>query len=180
MTERTPIFSTRDLALCALFTALIAIFSQIAIPLPMGVPVNMALLAVYLCALLIPFKFSMLSIAAFLLLGLIGVPVFAGFRGGPAALFGKTGGYLMGYLLTGTAIGLTRKWLASFWTRCSAMLLGLLLCYVFGTLWFMNLTNLGLMESLGYCVIPFLPGDAAKILLAAMLAPRLATAIKRM
>ncbi len=179
MTPRISGFPARDLALCALFTALIAIFSQIAIPLPMGVPINLALFAVYLCALLMPPKLSLLSIAAFLILGLIGVPVFAGFRGGPAALFGKTGGYLLGYLLTGAVIGLSRKWLVSFWARCAAMVAGLFLCYLFGTLWFMNLTNLGLLESLGYCVIPFLPGDAAKILLAALLAPRLRAAIKR-
>ena len=177
--QRTKGFPARDLALCALFAALIAIFSQIAIPLPVGVPISLALFAVYLCALLMPLKSSLLSIAAFLVLGLIGVPVFAGFRGGPAALFGKTGGYLLGYLLAGAVIGLSRQWLVSFAARCAAMVAGLFLCYLFGTLWFMKLTNLGLLESLGYCVIPFLPGDAAKILLAALLAPRLRAAIKR-
>ena len=90
---------THALTVCAMFVALLVIFSQIAIPLPMGVPINLALLAVYLCALLLPLPYALMTIGVYLLLGLLGVPVFAGFRGGPAALFGKTGGYLLGYLL---------------------------------------------------------------------------------
>ena len=171
--------TTYALAVCALFLALIAICSQIAIPLPMGVPINLALLAVYLCALLLPLPYALASVGGFLLLGLIGVPVFAGFRGGPDALFGRTGGYLLGYLLCAATIGWLRPRFPTFVGRCAIMALGLLLCYVFGTAWFMHLTGMSLMVSLGYCVFPFLPGDAVKILLAATLAPRLQTALKQ-
>ncbi len=171
--------NTQALAVCAMFVALIAIFSQIAIPMPGEVPINLALLAVYLCALLLPLPYALLTMGTYLLLGLIGVPVFAGFRGGPAALFGKTGGYLLGYFLCTLAVGLLRPRLNSFLMRSLGLTLGLLVCYVFGTLWFMKLTNLSLLVSLGYCVFPFLPGDAVKILLATWLSERLKPALAR-
>jgi biotin transport system substrate-specific component len=172
-------FSTLRLAQSALFVALIAICSQIAIPLPSGVPINLALFAVYLCALIMPAKYSIISVAVYLLLGLIGVPVFAGLKAGPAALFGKTGGYLIGYLLCAFIIGLFRKKLSNFLNRILVLALGLFVCYIFGTLWFMRLTGLGLTESLIYCVVPFLFGDAVKIAAAAALAPKIENVLKK-
>ncbi|MDO5022376.1 MAG: biotin transporter BioY [Eubacteriales bacterium] len=165
--------NTLLLAQSALFVALIAICSQIAVPLPSGVPINLALLAVYLCALIMPLKYSLATVGVYLLLGLIGVPVFAGLKAGPAALFGKTGGYLIGYLLCAAVIGIFRLKLSSFLKRAIVMAIGLIVCYTFGTAWFMHLTGLGLKESLGYCVIPFLPGDAIKIAAAGLLAPKI-------
>ena len=100
----------------------------------------------------------------------IGVPVMAGFSGGPAVLFGKTGGYAIGYLLAALIAG----WCASAWPRRFGWLalgcvLGCAACYALGTIWFMVLTGMNLVTSLTYCVIPYLPGDAIKIILAAVL-----------
>lgn len=176
MTKNT-LNRTRFLSISALFTALLAVFSQLAIPMPAGVPINLALLAVYLCASLLPLHYSVLSVGAYLLLGLVGVPVFASFRGGVAVLFGKTGGYLIGYLLCAGVIALLQKQMKSLLTRSLVLTLGLLVCYVFGTAWFMYLTKMNLVTSLGYCVLPFLPGDAVKIFAAAWLTPRLQQAI---
>lgn len=171
--------STRRLTFCALFCALICMFSQLSIPLPGGVPMNLALLAVYLCALLLPVRLSLASVAAFLLLGAAGVPVFAGFRGGLSALFGKTGGYLLGYLLCAGFISLLAPRAQRLWSRCLLLTAGLLSCYAFGTLWFMRVSGLSLAVSLGYCVYPFLPGDALKVVAAALIAPRLAPMVKQ-
>ena len=132
----------KKLALTGLMTALLAVFSQIAIPLPM-VPINLALLAVYLAAFLLDRRGALISVALFLMLGAMGLPVFANFQGGPSALFGKTGGYLIGYLCTAAAVASLRPWADSFWKRCLVCLAGLLACYVPGTAWFMLLTNLG-------------------------------------
>ena len=85
--------ATRSLVLCALMAALTAICSQIQIPLPM-VPINLALFAVHLSGALLGWKYGALSMVVYALLGVIGVPVFAGFGSGPAVLFGKTGGYI--------------------------------------------------------------------------------------
>lgn len=169
---------TRQMAECAMFTALLAVCSQISIPLPM-VPVNLALFAVYLAAFLLDRRYALLSVGLYLMLGALGLPVFAGFHGGPAALFGKTGGYLLGYLCTAAIVTLMRPWADTFVKRCLACVLGLLGCYVPGTLWFQLVTQLSLPVSLGYCVYPFLPGDAVKIVMAALLVPKLEAALQR-
>ena len=165
--------ATRSLVLCALMAALTAICSQIQIPLPM-VPINLALFAVHLSGALLGWKYGALSMVVYALLGVIGVPVFAGFGSGPAVLFGKTGGYILGYILCALLVGaLSRKFAFNFKTLCLSMVLGVAVCYTFGTIWFMAVTGLNLATSMSYCVIPFLPGDVVKILLAAFLALRL-------
>ena len=164
---------TRQLVLAALFAALTAVCSQIQIPLPM-IPINLALFAVHLCGALLGAKWGALSMAVYALLGAVGVPVFAGFGSGPAVLFGKTGGYILGYILCAAIVGLLSRRLGfTFPKLCLSMAAGVIVCYVFGTAWFMAISGLNLATSLGYCVLPFLPGDAVKILLAAILALRL-------
>ena len=164
---------TRQLVLAALFAALTAVCSQIQIPLPM-IPINLALFAVHLCGALLGAKWGALSMAVYALLGAVGVPVFAGFGSGPAVLFGKTGGYILGYILCAAIVGLLSRRLGfTFPKLCLSMVIGVAVCYVFGTAWFMVISGLNLATSLSYCVLPFLPGDAVKILLAAFLALRL-------
>ena len=128
----------------------------------------------HLSGALLGWKYGALSMVVYALLGVIGVPVFAGFGSGPAVLFGKTGGYILGYSLCALIVGaLSRKFAFNFKTHCLSMVLGVAVCYAFGTIWFMAVTGLNLATSMSYCVIPFLPGDAVKILLAAFLALRL-------
>ena len=157
--------ATRSLVLCALMAALTAICSQIQIPLPM-IPINLALFAVHLSGALLGWKYGALSMVVYALLGVIGVPVFAGFGSGPAVLFGKTGGYILGYILCALIVGaLSRKFAFNFKNLCLSMVLGVAR--------FMPVSTMNLATSMGYCVIPFLPGDVVKILLAAFLALRL-------
>ena len=164
---------TCQLVLAALFAALTAVCSQIQIPLPM-IPINLALFAVHLCGALLGAKWGALSMAVYALLGAVGVPVFAGFGSGPAVLFGKTGGYIIGYILCAAIVGLLSHRLGfTFPKLCLSMVIGVAVYYVFGTAWFMVISGLNLATSLSYCVLPFLPGDAVKILLAAFLALRL-------
>lgn len=171
---------TRSLVLAALFAALTAVCSQIQIPLPM-IPINLALFSVHLCGALLGAKWGALSMAVYALLGAIGVPVFAGFGSGPAVLFGKTGGYILGYILCATIVGvLSRRIGFSYLKLCLSMVIGVAVCYAFGTAWFMVVSGLNLVTSLGYCVLPFLPGDAVKILLAAFLALRLQKPLQSM
>ena len=169
---------TRRLVFCALFTALIAIFSQL--QLPVGpVPVSLATLGVMLCGLLLGWRYGALAVGAYILLGAVGVPVFAGFQGGAGRLLGPTGGYIVGYLFYALLAGLNLPRLQErFWGRCVLLLLGTAVCYGLGTAWFVKTSGRTLAESLSLCVLPFLPGDAAKIALAAFLTPRLRKALK--
>ena len=84
---------------CALFAALTAVCSQLAIPMPWGVPINLALFAVYMAGTMLGPVWGAASQLVYLLLAAVGVPVMAGMQGGPAVLLGKTGGYAIGYLL---------------------------------------------------------------------------------
>ena len=169
---------TRRLVFCALFTALIVILSQLQAPIG-PVPVSLATLGVMLCGLLLGWRYGALAVGAYILLGAVGVPVFAGFQGGAGRLLGPTGGYIVGYLFYALIAGLNLpRLLERFWGRCVLLLLGTAVCYGMGTAWFVRMSGRTLEESLSLCVIPFLPGDAAKILLAAFLTPRLRKAMR--
>ena len=173
--------TTRALVLCALFAALTAICSQLAIPLQ-PVPINLAMLSVFLAGGLLGGKYGALSQAVYVLLGAVGVPVFQGFRGGLSALTGPTGGYIIGYVLaalvTGWLFALSYRkfsqtpWLCSVFAALSCIC-GLIVCYGLGTFWYVLESQTAFLPALSLCVVPFLPGDAAKILVAALLLPRL-------
>ena len=169
--------NARSLVFCALFTALIAVFSQLQLPIG-PVPVSLATLGVMLCGLLLGWRHGALAVGAYILLGAVGVPVFAGFQGGVGRLAGPTGGYIAGYLFYALLSGLHMPLLQErFLGRCALLLLGTAACYLLGTAWFVHISGRSVGESLALCVIPFLPGDAAKILLASFLAPRLRRAL---
>jgi len=170
--------STARLVLAALLCALTAVLSQILIPLP-PVPVSLSLLGVHLCAALLPGRWSVAAMGAYVLLGACGVPVFAGFAAGPSVLFGPTGGFLFGYILCAAIEGLLLAHLP--FTRRSLLLsmaLGTLACYALGMIWFMALTGTPLWSALASCVFAFIPGDVVKILLAVSLSMRLHKALR--
>ena len=170
---------TREMAACALFATLMAVCSQIQIPLPM-VPINLALFGAYLAGAVLGPRLGAISMIVYGLMGAVGLPVFAGFSGGLGTLLGKTGGYILGYILTALLVGLlTRIWGRSVKALIPAMVLGCLACYLFGTIWFMAVTRLGLWQSFIYCVFPFLVGDVVKILLATAVVRRLEQPLAR-
>ncbi len=170
--------ATRKLVFCALFAALLAVLAQVQLPIG-PVPISLATFGVMLCGLLLGWRYGALAVAVYILLGAIGAPVFAGLQGGAGRLAGPTGGYIIGYLPYAVLTGLNAPRLQErFEGRCVLLLLGTAVCYLLGTAWFMHATGRSLGESLTLCVLPFLPGDAAKIALAAFLAPRLRKAMK--
>lgn len=171
-------FGVRDMVACALFAAVTAVLSQVSVPIG-PVPLSLGTLAVMLCGMVLGPRNGGIAVGCYILLGLAGVPVFAGFRGGAAVLAGPTGGYIVGYLPYAILCGLGAAGDASFVRRCLFALLGMILCYALGTAFFMASTGSALSAALTACVLPFLPGDAAKILLAAWAAPRLQKALKR-
>ena len=170
---------TRNLILCSLFAALTAVCSQIQITLPM-VPINFALFSVHLAGALLGAKLGTFSLLTYVLLGAVGAPVFNGFTGGLGILFGKTGGYIVGYILCAFIVGyISSKTKFAFGYLCLAMLMGLFACYLFGTLWFMIIIKSDFITTLGWCVFPFIPGDIIKIILASLLAVKLKPIISK-
>lgn len=174
--KRMPL---RQLILCALFAALTAVCAQIQIPM-WPVPVTLQVLPVLLCAALMDRRYAVLMTLVYLLMGLVGLPVFSGMGGGAGKLFGTTGGYIIGFVACALVTSLLIEKLGrSWWQQAIAMVVGVLVCYAFGTAWFMILSGRGLWESLTMCVIPFLVGDAVKIALATVLSLRLYAPMKK-
>lgn len=166
----------RNMALCGLFAALLAVCAWLAVP--MGDMVfTMQTFGVFLALGLLGGKKGTAAIFVYLVLGAVGLPVFTGFQGGLGVLAGATGGYLSGFFLSGLVYWLiTTLWGHTGKVRLLAMIAGLLVCYVFGCLWF----RFGYLESgmgLGLiilkCVLPYLLPDACKLALAFSLTGRL-------
>lgn len=164
---------TSLLVTAALMTALIAVCAQISMPLP-PVPASMSIFAALLCGALLGPRWGACAVGSYVFMGAIGLPVFAGFHGGPNVLFGPTGGYLVGYILCAGAAGfLSRKSPRRVLPLFGAMVLALPLCYIPGMFWMKFITRTDWLSAAVAGVIIFLPGDLIKALLAALLAVRL-------
>lgn len=171
-----------DLAQIALFSVVIVICSWICIPTM--IPFTLQTFGVFLAVAVLGGKRGSLAVLTYLLLGAVGLPVFSGFTGGIGVLLGNTGGYLVGFLFAALTVWLLecfpcpKKWLLPL-----AMVLGLLVCYATGTLWFLavygrNTGDIGLLTVLSWCVFPYIIPDLMKIGLALTLRKRLAVIIK--
>ena len=174
--------SARDLAYIGMFAALIAVCSWISIPTT--VPFTMQTMAVFLAVGLLGGKRGTAAVLAYILLGAMGLPVFSGFKGGIGVLFGTTGGYIIGFLGSALLMWAAEKLFGKkWWVLLISMILGLLVCYAFGTVWFMqvyarNSGAVGIMTVLGWCVFPFIVPDLLKIAAAMFLTQVLSRAVK--
>ena len=168
---------TRELTRCALAVALISVCAWISIPA--AVPFTMQTFGIFLVLALLGGRWGSLAVGAYLLLGAVGVPVFAGFTGGLGSLLNATGGYKLGFLFIGLTYWLlTRLWGQRFAVQLAGLLLGLAVCYAFGTAWFLvvyvrTTGPMELISALSLCVFPFLIPDFCKLGLALLLARRL-------
>ena len=170
-------FRVVDLSYMAVCAALIAICSWISIPA--AVPFTMQTFAVFCVLGLLGGKRGTVSILVYILLGAVGLPVFAGFSGGLGVLLGTTGGYILGFIFIGLVYWAAEKMFGSKpAVRIAAMVLGLAICYAFGTVWFMTVYarssgEIALATALGWCVLPFILPDLIKMGLAVLLSERL-------
>lgn len=173
---------TLDMVYIALFAALISICAWISIPTT--VPFTLQTFAVCLTAGLLGMKRGTLTIVVYLLLGAIGLPVFAGFKGGLGSLLGTTGGYLIGFLFTALIVGfISDRFGRKLPAVAAAMVVGIAVCYAFGTVWFLllyikNTGPVGIGTVLSWCVIPFIIPDIIKAAVAALLTSRLGRFVK--
>ena len=168
---------TTDLVYIGIFAALIAVCAWLSIP--MAIPFTLQTFAVCLTAALLGAKRGTLTIAIYILLGMIGVPVFTGFKSGIAVITGPTGGYVAGFIFTALIIGFAADKLGSkLWITILSMIIGVATCYLFGTVWYMIAYKTSFVSALSLCVVPFILPDLVKIILAAVLTGRLKKFIK--
>ncbi len=182
MKNKSVKYSVIDITLIAMFTALLAICSWTSIQVGL-VPVTLQTFAIFLIFGLLGSKRGTTAVLVYILLGLCGVPVFAGF-GSTAKLLGPTGGYIIGFIFMGLIIWLgeflfrkTDK-KVKFITNILFEIIGLLVCYGFGTIWFMIVMNgkgnpYTLTAALSVCVIPFLLPDLVKLVVSEILVLKL-------
>ena len=173
---------TRNMVFIALFAVLMAVCAWISVPA--AVPFTMQTFAVFLAVGVLGGRKGTLAMAVYILMGAVGMPVFSHFTGGLGVLFQSTGGYILGFVLTtlimwGMEALLGRK----LWVRIVSMLLGLMACYAFGTIWFVmlytrNTGAIGFGTALLWCVVPYIIPDLVKMALALSLTRRLRTVLR--
>ena len=153
------------LTMTAVMAAVICVLSPLVIPIG-PVPITLANLAMYLSLYLLGGKRGTASCLVYVLIGMAGVPVFAGFTGGAAKLFGPTGGYIVGYLLMVMIAGAVIDRTKSRWMHGLGMVLGT-------ALWYCISMDSTVETALTLCVIPFIPGDLVKMAVAMTVGPML-------
>nr|WP_319489557.1 biotin transporter BioY [uncultured Caproiciproducens sp.] len=171
---------TKQLTMTAMFTTLTILFAQMILPLSFTpVPLSLSLLPVYLSGAILPKKYAVYSQLVYLLIGAAGLPVFAGFKGGPGVLFGPTGGFLIAYpimaFLTAWMLELLKK--KTVVSCIPAMLAALAACYLCGSLFYVFVGHVGWMKSLSVTVLPFALFDIVKVAASALLAPAINKAL---
>ena len=173
--------STKSLAIIGLMTAITCILGPLSIPLPFSpVPISLTNLAIYFAIYVLGMKKGSISYLIYLLIGFVGLPVFSAFSSGPAKLFGPTGGYLIGFLFMALICGFfIDKWSQNYILQFAGMILGTAVCYLFGTLWLAHQANLSFYAALAAGVIPFIPGDLAKIIIALIAGPQIRKRLKK-
>ena len=173
---------TLDLVYIALFAVILAICSWISIPTT--VPFTLQTLGIFCTLNILGGKRGTIAILIYILLGAVGIPVFAGFSSGLGVLAGTTGGYIIGFIFTGLIYwAMTALISEKTYIKVIAMIIGLIVCYGFGTLWFMlvyakSAGSIGLLTALGWCVFPFVIPDLIKMFLAFVLSKSVTSKIK--
>lgn len=173
------IFSIRHITVMGLMTAVTCILAPFSLPIG-PVPVSLTNLAIYFSLYILGAKKGTISYLVYLLIGLIGVPVFSGFTSGPEKLLGPTGGYLIGFIPMAVIAGIFIDRFISNRKLCLAgMFLGTVVCYLMGTLWLAFQANIDFKAALFAGVIPFIPGDLLKMILAMITGPQIRSQLIR-
>ena len=164
----------RQMTLISLFAALTAVGAFISIPL-YPVPLTLQTLFTLLAAMTLGSVMGASSQIIYVLLGIIGLPVFAGFKAGIGILFGPTGGFLFGFIISAYIIGkiIELKKEKNIFYYLLAGLIGTLIIYIIGITQLSLVTDMGIKKALTVGMLPFLPGDILKIIAASFIASKL-------
>jgi len=169
----------RQMTLVSLFAALTAVGAFISIPL-YPVPLSLQSLFTLLAAMILGSVMGALSQIIYVLLGVIGLPVFAGFKAGIGILFGPTGGFLLGFIISAYIIGkiVELKKEKNIFYYFLVGIIGTIILYIIGITQLSLVTGIGIEKAITVGMLPFLPGDILKIIAASFIASKLRTAIK--
>ncbi|MDO4608618.1 MAG: biotin transporter BioY [Clostridia bacterium] len=167
----------KRLSLCAIFTAFIAASAWVSIPTPLGINLTMQLFGVCLAAFCLGVKAALASVAAYIAIGAVGLPVFSSFSGGAGVLFGASGGFLWGFLAAAALCGLAAK----VKNRAVKILLcvsSVAVCHLIGVIQYCLVSGVGLWAAIISASLPFLIKDFIIVFLAALTAKKLNKVLK--
>lgn len=165
--------SVAQLAEIGVMTAVICILGPLSVPIGV-VPISFTNLAIYIAVYALGCRKGTISYLIYLLIGLIGVPVFSAFTSGPAKFFGPTGGYLIGFIVLAIVSGMCIDRFPGRWDmHFAGMVVGIVICYFFGTVWLAYMAGMSFSAAFGTGVLPFVLGDLAKIFIALLAGPQI-------
>lgn len=161
------------ISIIGVMSAIICILGPLSIPIGL-VPISFTNLAIYFILYALGMKKGTISYLVYLMIGFIGIPVFSGFTGGSSKLLGPTGGYIIGFIFMALISGFFIDKYFNKWYLCFVgMVLGTAVCYVFGTAWLSYQAHISLEAAFFAGVVPFIPGDIAKILISVLIGPQI-------
>lgn len=160
---------TQKIVSCAMLTAVISLLSLIAIPMPSAIPISLQCFAIALCGYFAGSLMGTVSVSIYILIGAVGVPVFAGMRGGFAVLFGATGGFILGFIplcLFCGGFGLSAKGKKRHVISIALGIMGLVLCHVSGIVQFMLIMQTDILTAFLTASLPYIAKDVICIIAA--------------
>jgi len=165
--------TTYQMVSIGVMAAVICILGPLSIPIG-PVPLSFTNLAIFISLYALGRRNGTISLLIYIFIGFIGIPVFSGFSGGPSKLLGPTGGYIIGFIFMALIAGLFIDRFFNKWYLCfTGMVLGAIVCIALGTTWLAYQANMSAGAALTAGVIPFIPGDLAKIILAVIVGPQI-------
>ena len=170
--------SVKTIAVIGVLTAVTCILAPLSIPIG-AIPISLTNLVIYFGLYILGTRRETVSYIVYLLIGLVGVPVFSGFTAGPAKMFGPTGGYLIGFIPMAVIAGIfIEKFGRKLIFSMIGMIIGTAVCYILGTIWFVLVMGktgdpVSVQAALTACVYPFIGFDIIKMVLAALIGPQI-------
>lgn len=155
--------SIRDIAITALFTAVIILSAWICVPF--SIPLTLQIFAVVAVSVSLGCKRAVAAVSTYLLLGAVGLPVFAGFKGGFSVLFGATGGFLFGLLTVALIVGFSSEKCAKTSFKILFSVLALVICWCIGAVWYSAIYSVSFLSVLALYVLPYIVPDIVKTIL---------------
>ena len=169
----------KNIIVASLFTAIICICSVLSFNL-FGISFSLSLVGIFISSTMQATVYSLLSTSAYVIIGLIGVPIFANFNCGISAIIGPSGGFIMAYPLISVLIPLLNKYFGDSYikniTYCSV---SLIVCYLMGSLWYSNVYSCSFIQAATVCIFPFIIPDVVKIFLSCYIAKNIKKHIKK-
>lgn len=161
----TQKMNVKQMTLIGLMTAVICVIAPFSLNIPISpVPISLGTMAIYFVITVLGMWRGTISVLLYILLGLVGLPVFTNFSGGVGKVLGPTGGYIVGYVFLALIFGFfVEHWKSKIVMNVIGGVLGTIVMYFFGTLWLAYLNHMSFMAALWAGVIPYIPGDIIKL-----------------